>query len=77
MGKRPYAGKTRQEIREHIFQKQTLIREGDIPSGWSLEAADFINKLIQRKCYKRLGYYGINEVRRQPWLKNFNWEDLA
>lgn len=47
-----------------------------MPAGWTLEAADFINKLIQRKCYKRLGYYGINEVKRQPWLKHFDWDAL-
>ena len=29
-----------------------------------------------RKCFKRLGYYGMNEVKRQPWLKNFDWEAL-
>jgi serine/threonine protein kinase len=64
MGKRPYTGKTRQEIRDQMFQKQIQIRQSELPEGWSLEAAEFINKLIQRKCYKRLGYYGMNEVKR-------------
>ena len=63
-GKRPYTGKTRQEIRDQMFQKQVQIKQQDIPQGWSVDAADFINKLIQRKCYKRLGYYGMNEVKR-------------
>ena len=25
---------------------------------------------------KRLGYFGINEVKRQPWLKDFDWDSL-
>ena len=23
-----------------------------------------------------MGFYGINEVKRQPWLKTFDWESL-
>ena len=45
-GKRPYIGKTRKEIRDHILSKQVQIRKNEVPPGWSLEAADFINKLI-------------------------------
>jgi len=43
MGKRPYLGKTRKEIRDAILNKQVTIREKDIPDGYSIEAADFIN----------------------------------
>jgi len=45
-GKRPYVGQNRKEIRDHILAKQVQIRKNDVPPGWSLEAADFINKLI-------------------------------
>ena len=45
-GKRPYLGKNRKEIRDHILSKQVQIRKNEVPPGWSLEAADFINKLI-------------------------------
>jgi serine/threonine protein kinase len=45
-GKRPYVGKNRKEIRDHILSKQVQIRKNEVPQGWSLEAADFINKLI-------------------------------
>ena len=45
-GKRPYVGKNRKEIRDHILSKQVQIRRNEVPPGWSLEAADFINKLI-------------------------------
>ena len=46
MGRRPYSGKTRKEIRDKIFEKQVVLKKADLPEGWSLEAADFINKLI-------------------------------
>lgn len=42
---RPYIGKSRQEIRDHILSKQIQIKKNEIPKGWSLEAADFINKV--------------------------------
>ena len=39
-------GKTRKEIRDHILAKQVQIKKNDIPPGWSIEAADFVNRLI-------------------------------
>ena len=44
-GQRPYPGKNRREIREAIFAKQVVIKKSEMPEGWSLEAADFINKV--------------------------------
>lgn len=45
-GKRPYVGKSRKEIRDHILSKQVAIKKHEIVKGWSIEAADFINKVI-------------------------------
>jgi serine/threonine protein kinase len=45
-GKRPYVGKTRKDIRDAIIADQIHIKKCDIPVGWSMEAADFINKLL-------------------------------
>jgi serine/threonine protein kinase len=58
LGRRPYTGKNRKEIRDRIFDKQVCIIKAEIPEGWSIEAADFINKLIQRKPALRLGLQG-------------------
>jgi serine/threonine protein kinase len=44
-GVRPYLGKSRKEIKDLILSKQVQIKKSDIPEGWSLEAADFINKV--------------------------------
>jgi len=73
---RPYVGKTRQEIRDHILSTQVSIKQSKIPPGWSYEAADFVNQWIKRKKYERLGYRGINEVKNHPWLREFNFSDL-
>ena len=76
-GRRPYYGKSRQEIRDQILAKQVQIKKSDIPYNWSNESADFCNRLIQRKPQNRLGYSGPEEVKNHPWFKNFNWEKLV
>jgi hypothetical protein len=55
------------------LSKQIQIRRNEVPSGWSLEAADFINKLIQRKPINRLGLNGPAEVKEHAWFKDYNW----
>jgi hypothetical protein len=76
MGRRPYDGRSRREIRNQILAKQAYIRQEMIPKGWSMEAADFTNRLIQRKPYKRLGKQGIHELKNHNWFKGFDWEGL-
>ena len=58
MSRRPYLGRDRRTIREQILAKQTIIKKADIPEEWSMEAADFVNKLIQRRPMARLGWGG-------------------
>ena len=45
LGRRPYVGRNRKEIRDMMFSKQVQIKRADLPEGWSIEAADFINKV--------------------------------
>lgn len=42
---RPYRGRTRKEIRDQILLKQVQIAHSEIPDGWTVESADFINKV--------------------------------
>jgi hypothetical protein len=56
--------------------KQVQIKRSDIPEGWSTEAADFINRLLQRKPANRLGLRGAQEVREHAWLKYYPWKEL-
>ena len=52
------------------------IKKSDVPADWSLEAADFINRLIQRKPVNRLGLNGTQDVKAHVWWKGFDWEKL-
>lgn len=86
MGKRPYQGKDRRELRDQVLSRQVQIKNHEVPPGWSLEAANFINLLIQRKVEKRLGgeegckdkYLGVVDKRVQGQnrimtVKNHPW----
>lgn len=75
-GRRPYQGKSRKEIRDAILAKQAHIRKNEVPEGWDVEAADFINKCLQRKASSRLGSNGNAEVKAHPWFRDFDWLSL-
>ncbi|CAD8060562.1 unnamed protein product [Paramecium sonneborni] len=74
IGKRPYNGKNRQEIRDQILAKQAFIKEGT--PNISNKAIDFINKLLIRKPQQRLGFSGIEEIIHHQWLKGVQWTKL-
>ena len=77
LGTRPYVGKNRKEIKEQMLSKAVVINEDSIASGWSQESADFINKLLERKENKRLGYKeGAKELMEHHWLKYYPWDEL-
>jgi serine/threonine protein kinase len=76
LGKRPYSGPTRKDIREAMLARQVQVTCEELPAGWSAESADFVNQLIQRKPAARLGYAGIKEVMGHPWLSDFPWNML-
>jgi serine/threonine protein kinase len=48
MGRRPYLGRSRKDIREAILQKQMSVSKKDLPPGYPKEAADFVNKCLMR-----------------------------
>ena len=75
-GRRPYLGRNRKEIRDHILAKQVQIKKHEVPENWSLKSADFINRLLQRKPINRLGLNGPSEVKAHPWFHDFEWERL-
>ena len=75
-GFRPYQGKNRKEVKEKMMAKQAQVKKGQIPQGWSVESADFINRLLQRKPINRLGLRGSIEVKEHLWFKDFDWKGL-
>ena len=50
-GFRPYLGKSRKEIKDLVLSKQVQIKKQDIPDNWSIDAADFINKVKKYQKY--------------------------
>ncbi len=75
-GIRPYNGKNRKEIKEKMAFHEVKIKKDEIPKGWSIESADCINRLLQRKPYRRLGYRGATELKEHSWFKYYAWKDL-
>lgn len=65
LGRRPYIGKNRKEIRDQILAKQAGIRMEDLPKRWSIEAADFINKVCFRCDIKAVDSQPIRTVGSQ------------
>lgn len=76
LGRRPYVGKNRQEIREQILAKQAKVTSEDLPKGWSPESMDFANALLIRDPQSRLGASGIEELKEHEWLRQIDWSRL-
>ena len=77
IGKRPYQGRSRKEIKEQMLSKQARITPDKVMSGWSKESVDFINSLLLRKPEMRMGSTnGAKELMNHPWLKNYPWKQL-
>ena len=73
LGRRPYNGKNRKEIRDQIMSKQAAVRIDELPYKWSPDAADLINKLLIRNPDFRLGNGGINEIKEHRWFRDIDW----
>ena len=81
MGKRPYHGHNKKDLRKDIVSRQARIKEDNIPdkfvkSSSFLVCTNFINGLLERRKEKRLGRDGFEEIKNHPWLIDFNWDDL-
>eukprot|EP00919_Chromeraceae_sp_WS-2016_P027206 GHVR01064670.1.p1 GENE.GHVR01064670.1~~GHVR01064670.1.p1 ORF type:complete len:144 (-),score=9.81 GHVR01064670.1:328-759(-) len=77
LGKRPYNGQNRREIKEQIMSKQASIRLDELPYRWSHHATDLINQLLIRNPDQRLGANGINEIKNHPWFVDIDWQKMA
>jgi serum/glucocorticoid-regulated kinase 2 len=76
LGYRPYLGNTRKEIREQVLARQITVTKSDLPKHWSHDCCDFINRLLVRKWSQRLGKGGIDDIKKHPWYKGFDWDKL-
>ena len=75
-GHRPYTNIKKKELKQEIFSKEVQITKGMLPSEYSYDIMDFINRLIRRKQNQRLGFNSIEEIFNHPWLKDFDFKNL-
>ncbi|MCQ2820273.1 MAG: hypothetical protein MJ252_23655 [archaeon] len=60
-----------------MMAKQAQLTIEDLKiNHWSIDAGDFINKLLQRKPENRIGFRGVDEIREHSWFYDFPWDDL-
>ena len=87
IGKRPYIAKNKKELKTLMNDTEIQITKNDIPNGWSLEAADFINRvstyiyytkiqLLIKNPEKRLGFPNIINIKNHSWIKDYPWRKL-
>lgn len=79
--KRPFTGKTRQEVANNILHKHIKLKKSNLPkifydSPTADDLADFVTRLLKRKSGERLGAKGINEIMEHPWLKDVEWNTM-
>jgi serine/threonine protein kinase len=70
----PFNDETEQNIFENILNRK--IPWEYIPDEVSMEARDFIDRLLCLKTEDRLGAHGAAEVKAHPWFKNIVWDTL-
>lgn len=74
LGRKPFRGKTKKEIKENIILYQPNLIHSSIPSNWSSYSGEFINKLIQRKISQR--FCCIEDIKNHQWFAGFSWDEL-
>ena len=80
LGRRPYKGKSRKEIKKLLAptEKDILIEPEDNKNNrWSKECIDFINKCLKKNVEMRIGYStGIKELKSHEWFDRLDWKKL-
>ena len=75
-GKRPFEGNNKDEIAEQILNKKINLDGNNIRKNFSIDAADFVNRLLRKKNKQRLGSRGIDEIKSHKWLENMDWTSI-
>ena len=47
-----------------------------MPKDFSIDVADFINRLLEKKSNQRLGSRGIDEIKDHSWLEDIDWNGI-
>ncbi|CAD8048856.1 unnamed protein product [Paramecium primaurelia] len=76
LGKRPYEANDLKQMKDLLLSQQIQLKRSELPIEWSIEAGDFVNRLIKLNAEDRLGTNDPQEVMNHPWFKNFDWNKL-
>ena len=68
-GKRPYLGRSRENIKEGMNKKQVQL---EMP-GWTAEGTLFCDRLLKLDPLERL----TKDHRNDPWFKGFDWDGVS
>ena len=52
------------------------LKKVQITNIWSIESINFINRLLQRKLYNKIGLRKPIEAKEFSWFKNIDWTNL-
>jgi serine/threonine protein kinase len=78
-GRSPFERPGNSDTDNNKMHQRIIAAEPRIPDNLSLDAVDFLSKLLVKNPEKRLG--GGNddaeELKKHPFLKGINWSDLA
>ena len=74
--KKPYSSLNRRFYIENLKDELVQIKYVDLPDGWTISAADFVNRSLQRRPSSRLGIDGMDEIKSHPWFQGIDWSDL-
>jgi len=72
--RKPYYGKNKKELKEQILTKKIHLYEN---SKYSDKLCYFINRLLERNSYKRLGFKdGFKELEEDFLFNDINWKNI-
>ena len=72
--KKPYLGKNKKEIKEEILYNRIRLKSNKYYSEY---LCSFVNCLLERNPYKRLGFLeGIKELEENCLFYDMNWKDI-
>ncbi len=72
--RKPYNGKNKKELKQQILTKKIHLYEN---SKYSDKLCNFINKLLERSSYKRLGFKnGFKELEEHLLFNDMNWKNI-
>ncbi|CAJ0593935.1 unnamed protein product [Cylicocyclus nassatus] len=66
------AANSSKEIAKRIISKKV-----PFPRNMDPDAKDFIGALLEKKLEKRLGYNGVDEIKRHRFLRDIDWNKAA